>query len=138
MIFKSEDKVFDKNLGIETLPVWTLDTDTQTITHIHPKTLKRETYSFHTDQVRYHLHYVEDKNPERLQKLVNEGKIYSYLDDFEIRVTDEVNNQAQILMDNSAEYQKANKSGDLVTLGRIGNMCHEMARESVFNAMVYV
>ncbi len=76
MIFRS--KVF-----VNGEPLWSLDTDTQTVTHIHPKTFKVEKHRFFHDYIRYHLHYIEEYAPERLQRLVDNGKIFRYLTDFD-------------------------------------------------------
>lgn len=131
MIFRSE-KV------INGTPAWELDTDTQTVRHINPKTGETERYVFHTDQIKYHLNYVKDYHPERLQKLVDEGEIYKYLDELDTKVTDSVNAQAQKFMDNDQEYQIALAVGNLYKVGKIGNNLRERAKETVFKAMVYV
>ncbi len=131
MIFQSKQTMNDS-------PLWAVDTDTQTVTHINPKSGETERYVFHTDQIRYHLHHVEENFPERLQKLVNEGEIYKYLDELDIKVTDAVNRQTELLMQSSRAYQIANEIGDLYTVGAIGNMLRMQARDSVFKAMVHV
>ena len=66
MIFQSKEKLNGN-------PVWELNTKTQTIRHIKPKTNKTERFSFHEDHIAYHLEYSETYYPERLQKLVDEG-----------------------------------------------------------------
>lgn len=131
MVFKSEKMINGTS-------VWELDTDTQTVRHINSKTNETEHFTFHADHIRYHLHYVEDYQPERLQKLVDEGEIYKYLDELDIKVTDAVNAQAQKYMDSDRDYQAALEIGDLYKLGKIGNMLREQAKEPVFTAMVYV
>ena len=40
MIFKSKELVNVPDRG--EMPVWSVDTDTQTVTHVHPKTFKTE------------------------------------------------------------------------------------------------
>ena len=57
------------------VPIWRLDTNTVTVTHFNPDTLTEESKTYHTDFIRYHLHYSDNKNPDRLRRLVNEGKI---------------------------------------------------------------
>lgn len=131
MIFKSKTM-------INGAPLWEVDTDTQTVRHINPKTAKVERYVFHTDHIKLHLHYVEEYHPERLQRLVDDGEIYKHLDELDIKVTDAVNRQTELLMQSSREYQIANEIGDLYTVGAIGNMLRMQARDSVFKAMVYV
>ena len=65
-------------------------------------------------------------------------KIYRYLNELDIKVTDAVGEQAELLMQNNREYQIANEIGDLYKIGSIGNACRQDAREMVFAAMVYV
>ena len=84
MIFKSEQTVNGK-------PVWAVDTDTQTVWHINPRTGETERYTFHTDQIKYYLHHIEEKRPEFLQEIVDKGEIYKHLDELDIKVTDAVN-----------------------------------------------
>lgn len=73
-----------------------------------------------------------------MQKLVDNGEIYRYLDELDIKVTNAVMEQAEILMRNNREYQIANKMGDLYKVGAIGNNCQQEARDIVFASMVYV
>ncbi len=130
MIFESKQTVNGK-------PVWTVDTEKLTVTHT-TKTGETEQHSFWHDCVKYHLHYCEEYYPERLQKLVDSGEIYRYLNELDIKVTDAVGEQAELLMRNNREYQIANEIGDLYKVGAIGNACRQDAREMVFAAMVYV
>lgn len=131
MIFKSEKM-------LNGAPVWAVDTDTQTVTHINPKTGETERYAFHTDHIRYHLHFVEEEYPERLQSLVDEGEIYKYLDELDIKVTDAVNDQAELLMQNNKDYLIALETGNLYKVGSIGNMLRMQAQKMFFDAMIYV
>lgn len=107
------------------------------MTHII-KTGEEEKYSFWHDCVKYHLHYCEEYYPEHLQNLVDNGEIYRYPDELDIKVTDAVMEQAKILMRNNREYQIANEIGDLYKIGAIGNNCQQEARDMVFAAMVHV
>ncbi len=127
MVFKSKELVNVPERG--EMPVWSVDTDTQTVTHFHPKTFKTEEHRFFRDYIRYHLHYSEEENPERLQRLVDNGEIFQYLSDLDNRVFDALDSQ---------EFQEAHEKGDIVTEGAIGNLLQQQARESVFEAMIYV
>ncbi|MDE6036103.1 MAG: hypothetical protein K2G36_09370 [Ruminococcus sp.] len=120
MIFKSEK--------------WELDTEKITVRSISDGTI----YEFYTDHIRYHLHHSEEHFPERLQQLVDNGEILEYLEELEIKVTDEINEQTEIYMKNSKEYQTALDSGNLVEVCKIGNMLREKAKESVYNSMIYI
>ncbi len=130
--------IFQSKQSVNSAPLWAVDTDTQTVTHINSKSGETEHYVFHTDQIRYHLHHVEENFPERLQNLVDVGEIYKYLDELDIKVADAVKRQTELLMQSSREYQIANEIGDLYKVGAIGNILQMQARDSVFKAMVYV
>ena len=136
MIFESKVLVNVPDRG--EMPVWSVDTDTQTVTHVHPKTFKTEEHRFFRDYIRYHLHYSEEENPERLQRLVDNGEIFQYLSDLDNRVFDALDSQEELLKANSREFQEAHEKGDIVTEGAIGNLLQQQARESVFEAMIYV
>lgn len=136
MVFKSKELVNVPERG--EMPVWSVDTDTQTVTHVHPKTFKTEEHRFYHDYIRYHLHYSEEENPERLQRLVDNGEIFQYLSDLDNRVFDALDSQEELLKANSREFQEAHEKGDIVTEGAIGNLLQQQARESVFEAMIYV
>lgn len=129
MIFESKQTVNGK-------AVWTVDTDTQTVTHT-TKSGETEEHYFSHDCVRYHLHYCEEYYPERLQNLVDNGEIYRYLDEFDNKVTDAVYEQAELLMQNDRAYRVALEIGDLNKMGAIGNAYTQQAREMVFETMVY-
>ncbi len=131
MIFKSKQTVNGS-------PLWAVDTDTQTVTHINPKSGETERYVFHTDQIRYHLRHVEESFPERLQKLVDEGEIYKYLDELDTKVTDAVNRQTELLMQSSRDYQVAVQTGNLLNVEAIGNMLRMQAQRAVNDTMIYL
>ncbi|MBR4628653.1 MAG: hypothetical protein IKO47_13340, partial [Ruminococcus sp.] len=78
MIFKSKQTV-------NGAPVWEVDTDTQTVRHRNPKTGETERYVFHTDQIRYYLHHIEEKRPDLLQEIVDKGEIYKHLDELDTK-----------------------------------------------------
>lgn len=113
---------------------WELDTDKIAVRNIE----EGKIYDFYTDHIRYHLHYSEEYAPERLQKLVDDGNILEYLKELELKVTDEVNEQTDIFMTDSKEYQIALESGNLIEVGKIGNMLREQAKKSVYSTMVYI
>ena len=131
MIFQSKQKVNDA-------PVWEVDTDTQTVTHINPKTGETERYMFHTDHIRYYLHHIEEKRPELLQEIVDKGEIYKHLDELDTKVTDAVNRQTELLMQSSREYQIANEIGAINLSGSIGNMLRMQAQRAVYDTMIYL
>ena len=119
-------------------PVWEVDTDTQTVRHRSPKTGKTERYMFHTDQIRYYLHHIEDKRPDLLQEIVDKGEIYKHLDELDTKVTDAVNRQTELLMQSSREFQVAKEIGAVNLVGSIGNMLRMQAQRAVNEAMIYL
>ena len=131
MIFQSKQKV-------NGAPVWEVDNDTQTVRHRSPKTGKTERYVFHTDQIRYYLHHIEDKRPDLLQEIVDKGEIYKHLDELDTKVTDAVNRQTELLMQSSREYQIANEIGAINLSGSIGNMLRMQAQRAVYDTMIYL
>ena len=104
--------IFESKQTINGKPVWAVDTDKLTVTHV-TKTGAEEQHSFWHDCVKYHLHYCVEYYPERLQNLVDNGEIYRYLDELDIKITDAVMAQAEVLMKHTREYQIAYEMGDL-------------------------
>ena len=131
MIFKSKQEVNGS-------PLWAVDTDTQTVTHINPKTGETERYVFHTDQIRYYLHQIEEHRPELLQEIVDKDEIYKHLDELDTKVTDAVNRQTELLMQSSRDYQAAVMSGRLDQSGAIGNLLRMQAQRVVYDTMIYL
>lgn len=72
-----------------------LDTNAMTVTHFNPDTQTEEHKTFHTDYIRYHLHYSDSKYPDRLRRLVGEGKIIEYLDNLEKNVDEAVTRKVE-------------------------------------------
>lgn len=137
MIFESEKRIYDKSAGKYLSAEWVLDTDKQTVIHTDESgnVNKRK---FIKDCTRYHLNYRVDNNPDSLQKLVNEGKIISYLEELEIKVTDAVNEQVEIWMSESKEYQIAVEKSDLYEQEAIGNLVRMQAQHEIYHIMVYI
>ncbi len=113
--------------------IWKLDTEYLTVENLR----NGEITNIYGDHLKYHLHYLAENNPGRLQKLVDEGEIAEYLEDFDIRVRDAVSDQAEKLMSEDAEYRVAVDTGNLIEACRIGNMFTERAKEIVYADMVY-
>ena len=131
MLFKSKQTV-------DGAPVWEVDTDTQTVRHRNPKTGETERYVFHTDQIRYYLHHIEEKRPDLLQEIMDKGEIYKHLDELDTKVTDAVNRQTELLMQSSREYQIANEIGAVNLVGSIGNLLRMQAQRAVNETMIYL
>ena len=130
--------IFQSKQTVDGAPVWEVDTDTQTVRHINPKTNQTERYVFHTDHIRYYLHHIEEMRPELLQEIVDKGEIYKHLDELDTKVTDAVNRQTELLMQSSRDYQAAVMTGNLNQVGSIGNLLRMQAQRAVYDTMIYL
>lgn len=135
--YKSEQTVYDP-LKKKYIPLWRLDTNTVTVTHINPDTLAVECKTYSTDFIRYHLHYSDSKYPDRLRRLVNEGKIIQYLDDMELKISEAITRQVELWKQTDSCYQRAVLSGDAEKVLGLENCFVYMAREAIFECMVYI
>jgi len=120
------------------VPLWRLDTATVTVTYFNAVTCTTESKTYHTDYVRYHLSFSASHYPDRLRRLVNEGKIEQYLDDLEQRVGDAIDRQVELWKQSDKEYQTAVLAGDVQKAAGLENCLVYMAREAVFECMVYI
>ena len=93
--YKSEQTAYSL-LKKKSVPQWRLDTNTVTVTHFNPDTQTEESKTYHTDFIRYHLHYSDSHCPDRLRRLVNDGKIIQYLDDMERKVSEAISRQVEL------------------------------------------
>ena len=135
--YKSEQTVYS-TLKKKSIPLLRLDTKTITVTHFNIDTQTEESKTYHTDFIRYHLHSSDSHCPDRLRRLVNEGKIMKYLDDMELRVSEAISRQVKLWKQTDSCYQKAVLSGDAERMLGLENCFVYMAREAVFECMVYI
>ncbi len=135
--YKSEQTAYS-SLKKKSVPLWRLDTNTVTITHFNADTQIVESKTYNTDFIRYHLHYSDSKCPDRLRRLVNEGKIIQYLDDMERKVDEAISRQVELWKQSESCYQKAVLSGDAEKMLGLENCFVYMAREAVFECMIYI
>ena len=135
--YKSEQTAYS-TLKKKSIPLWKLDTNTITVTRFNPDTQSEESKTYNTDFIRYHLHYSDSKCPDRLRRLVNEGKIIQYLDDMERKVDEAISRQVELWKQSESCYQKAVLSGDAEKILGLENCFVYMAREAVFECMVYI
>ena len=134
----SDSMIFRSKQEVGGTPLWAVDTDTQTVTHINANTGKTERYVFHTDHIRYYLHHIEEVRPELLPEIVDKGEIYKHLDELDTKVTDAVNRQTELLMQSSHDYQAAVMSGRIDQSGAIGNLLRMQAQRAVYDTMIYL
>lgn len=136
-IFKSKHTAYNLKKKKD-VPLWILDTNLLTVTSFNPDNCTEERRTYHSDCIKYHLHYSADKYPDRLRRLVNDGTIISYLDDLESSVTDAIDRQVQLWKESDKEYLIAIECGDVQTAEKLENCLVLMAREIVFECMVYI
>ena len=135
--YKSEQTAYNP-LKKKYVPLWSLDTNTMTIIRLNTDTLTEESKTYHTDFIRYHLHYSDSKCPDRLSRLVNEGKIIQYLDDMELKVSEAISRQVELWKKTDNYYQTALLAGDKKEIIGLENCFENMAREIIFESMIYI
>ena len=135
--YKSEQTTYSF-MKKKPIPLWSLDTNTVTVTHINADTQTEESKTYHTDFIRYHLHYSDSHCPDRLRRLVNEGMIIQYLDDMELKVSEAISRQVELWKQTDSCYQKAVIANDAEKMLGLENCFISMARETVFEYMVYI
>lgn len=135
--YKSEQTAYSF-MKKKPIPLWSLDTNTVTVTHFNADTQNEESKTYHTDFIRYHLHFSDSHCPDRLRRLVNEGMIIQYLDDMEQKVGEAIARQVELWKQTDSCYQKAVFAGDSEKMLGLENCFVYMARESVFDCMVYI
>lgn len=120
------------------VPLWWLDTNIMTVTHFNADTLTVESKTYNTDFIRYHLHFSDSHCPDRLRSLVHEGKIEQYFDDLEQRVGEAISRQVELWKKTESCNYKAVLSGDAEKMLGFESCFVYMAREAVFEYMVYI
>ncbi|MBR6982758.1 MAG: hypothetical protein IKH75_04345, partial [Ruminococcus sp.] len=90
------------------------------------------------DFIRYHLHFSDSHCPGRLRRLVNEGRIEQYLDDMDRKVSEAITRQVELWKQVDGFYQRSVLRGDVEKMLGLENSFISMARESVFECMVYI
>ena len=135
--YTSEQTAYS-SLKNKCVPLWRLDTNTVTVTHFNAYTQTEESKTYHTDFIRYHLHYSDSHCPARLRRLVNAGKIIQYLDDMELKVGEAISRQVELWKQTDSCYQKAVIANDAEKILGLEKCFISMARETIFECMVYI
>ena len=135
--YKSEQTAYS-SLKKKYVPLWRLDTNTMTVTHFNNDTQTEKSKTYNTDFIRYHLHFSDSHCPDRLRRLVNEGRIVQYLDHMALNVSEALTRQVELWKLTDSCYQKAVLSGDAEKMLGLENCFAYMAREAVFECMVYI
>lgn len=136
-VIKSKNKAFNES-SKKDVPICKLDTNSLTVTIFNADTQTEEYHTFHSDYIKYHVHYVAAKYKERLQKYVDNGTIFEYLSNLEMKAIETENRQVERWKKSDKEYLSAIESGDeRKQIGLLNNM-HYRARECVLDCMIYV
>ena len=135
--YKSEQTVYSPQKK-KYVSLWRLDTNNLTVTHFNADTQTEESKTYHTNFIRYHLHYSDSKFPDRLRRLVNEGKIIQYLDEIELKVNEAIKRQVERWKQSDSCYKKAVLTYDIEKMFGLENCFISMAREAVFECMIYI
>ena len=109
-----------------------------TVIRFNADTQTEESKTYHTDFIRYHLHFSDSHCPDRLRRLVNEGKIVQYLDDMEMKVSEAITRQVELWKKTDNYYQTALLAGDKKEIIGLENCFENMAREIIFESMIYI
>lgn len=135
--YKSEQTAYSPQKK-KYVPLWRLDTNTVTVTHFNADTQTEESKTYSADFIRYHLHFSDSKCPDRLLRLVNEHKIIQYLNDMKRKVGEAISRQVKLWKQTDSCYQKAVLNGDAEKMLGLENCFVYMAREAVFECMIYI
>ncbi|HRR77254.1 MAG TPA: hypothetical protein P5191_10650 [Ruminococcus sp.] len=135
--YKSDQTVYDPKKK-KFVPLWRLDIHTITVTHFNPDTLTEEMRTYSADYIRHHIHYCESKYPDYIRRLVNEGKIIQYLDDMKLKVDAAIKSQVARWKQTDSEYKEDLRNGDTEKIIGLENCFTGMAREVIFDCMIYI
>ena len=118
MIIRSKDKI---SVNGKNKSVWVLDTNALTVTHDAADAEPTVT-AFHSEHIKYHLHYSAEYRKDRLRKLVNSGEILSYLTELDKSVENALERQVEKWKADDKEYQQALAVGDVGRAEGLENM----------------
>ena len=135
--YKSEQTAYNP-LKKKSVPLWRLDTNAVTVTYFNADTQSEESKTYNTDFIRYHLHFSDSHCPNRLYRLVKEGKIIQYLDDMERKVSEAISRQVELWKKTDNYYQTALLAGDKKEIIGLENCFENMAKEIIFESMIYI
>lgn len=134
MIIRSKDKI---SVNGKNKSVWVLDTNALTVTH-NVADAEPTVTAFHSEHIKYHLHYSAEYRKDRLRKLVNSGDILSYLTELDKSVENALERQSEKWKADAKEYQQALAVGDVAKAEGLENMMRLCAKEAVYADLVYV
>ena len=142
MIYKSKDEFRGR-------PYLILDTTELTISKLDGRAVEVKTTfgwddmkeydveEIKSEALKYHLHYLDDNNSERLQDLVDSRRLVRYLKDLEADVEHEVHKQFVHQQETNKEYLKALNDGDSMKMYQLEKTFDMLIRHNVYKEMLY-
>ena len=122
MILKSEKRFYDEKEKKYKQPLCEFDTENL----------------FVSVYIRRYIPYMLERNPDKLQELVNQGEIYSYLLKLETRAKDAEFDQIEKWLASDKEYLLAVKNDDFMKRTQLYNAFQEQARELILDSIIFV
>ena len=142
MIYKSKDEFKGR-------PYLILDTTALTISKLDGRAVEVKTTfgwdhmteydveEIKSEALKFHLHYLDDYNSERLQDLVDSKRLMSYLKDLDAAVEREVHKQFVHQQETNKEYLRAIDDGDSMKVYQLGKTFDMFIRHNVYKEMLY-
>ena len=131
MIIKSEKRFYDDKEKKYKQPLCEFDTENLIVTDTDSSTGASTQNSFVSV-------YMLERNPDKLQELVNQGEIYSYLLKLETRAKDAEFDQIEKWLASDKEYLLAVKNDDFMKRTQLYNAFQEQARELILDSIIFV
>ena len=138
MILKSEKRFYDEKEKKYKQPLCEFDTENLIVTDTDSSTGASTQNSFVSVYIRRYIPYMLERNPDKLQELVNQGEIYSYLLKLETRAKDAELDQIEKWLASDKEYLLAVKNDDFMKRTQLYNAFQEQARELILDSIIFV
>lgn len=84
-----------------------------------------------------HLDYLFEHDPDRIQRYLDNGKLYKYLRDIHTTAIVTVDRQMEKWKKTDREYLIAREKGDLIEQARILNNMQARAKEIMYPCVIY-
>ena len=136
MILKSEKRFYDEKEKKYKQPLCEFDTENLIVTDTDSSTGASTQNSFVSVYIRRYIPYMLERNPDKLQELVNQGEIYSYLLKLETRAKDAEFDQIEKWLASDKEYLLAVKNDDFMKRTQLYNAFQEQARELILDSIL--
>ncbi|MGN0602211.1 MAG: TnpV protein [Oscillospiraceae bacterium] len=129
MIYNEKEKMY--------VPKWKFDVDTMSISLFRERDCKYRTVSIISKYSHDHMRYLYNHDQDRIQELLNNGKIYWYIRKKERIANSIVQQQLKKWQDNDKEYRLAKSAGDMKKEVGIYNNLKARAEELMYYNVIY-